>query len=150
MLPAQPRPAPDKIYIELLTPYRSKRDGHLVSPQTFEVAGFLISLIKRVENLRASHDPEMPGLDTRQLVAASNTMEMSDVNLRWIDWTRHSSRQKTHMKMGGVTGSFAISGDGLEDLCPLLALGQWLHAGKNTSFGLGQYRISPMDRGLNG
>jgi CRISPR/Cas system endoribonuclease Cas6 (RAMP superfamily) len=54
------------------------------------------------------------------------------------------------MKMGGVTGSFALSGDGLENLYPLLALGQWLHAGKNTSFGLGQYRMSVRDSGLNG
>jgi hypothetical protein len=135
---------PNRVRIELLTPYRSKRGGRLVTPKTFDGGGFLITLIKRLENLRATHDPAMPGLNTHQLVAASNTVEMSDVNLKWTDWTRHSSRQKTHMNMGGVTGSFTLYGVGLKALYPLLELGQWVHAGKNTSFGLGQYCAAPI------
>jgi hypothetical protein len=135
---------PNKVRIELLTPYRSKRDGRLVTPKTFDVGSFLISLIKRLENLRATHDPAMPDLNTHQLVAASGTIEMSDVDLKWTDWTRHSSRQKTHMNMGGVTGSFTLHGAGLKALYPLLELGQWVHTGKNTSFGLGHFCVTPI------
>ena len=138
---------PSKVRIELLTPYRSKRDGRLVTPKAFDAGGFLISLIKRLENLRGVHDPEMPEPNTRELVAASGTIEMSDANLKWTDWTRHSSRQQTHMNMGGVTGSFTLGGDGLETLYPLLELGQWVHTGKNTLFGLGQYRLTVEDSG---
>jgi hypothetical protein len=140
----------DKIRIQWLTPYRSRRDKHLVTPQTFDVRGFLITLIKRMENLRASHDPKMPALDTRQLMAATESIETSQEDLHWTDWPRLSPHQKINMHMGGVTGSFTFSGDGLKKLFPLLTLGQWVHAGKNTSFGLGRYRMSGIGSGGNG
>jgi hypothetical protein len=60
-----------------------------------------------------------------------------------MDWIRYSSRQAQEMHLGGVLGSYRISNAYLEPLWPLLYLGQWTHAGKNTSFGLGQYVIIP-------
>jgi CRISPR/Cas system endoribonuclease Cas6 (RAMP superfamily) len=43
--------------------------------------------------------------------------------------------------MGGLLGRFSLAGEGLEPFWPYLWLGQWTHAGKGTSMGLGQYRI---------
>jgi hypothetical protein len=42
---------------------------------------------------------------------------------------------------GGLLGQLRLSGPGVAPLWPLIALGQWLNLGKNTSFGLGRYRV---------
>lgn len=129
------------IKIRLITPYRSKLEGRLIGPDRFDPHNFISSLISRIERLRAQHDPESPPLPVADWIAASKTLRMERPQLRWNDIQRHSSRQKTDMNMGGVVGSFLLQGEALEQLLPVLELGQWLHAGKNTLFGLGQYRL---------
>jgi len=49
------------------------------------------------------------------------------------------------MKMGGFIGSITFEGD-LEPFLPFLLLGEYVHVGKGTSFGLGKYEIK--QRGL--
>jgi len=63
--------------------------------------------------------------------------------LHWFDWTRYSSRQQQPMTLGGVLGRWTLQGDPdtLAQIRPWLWLGQWLHVGKNTTMGLGQYQI---------
>ena len=58
----------------------------------------------------------------------------------WRDWRRYSSRQRQEMVLGGVVGEVALRGE-LAPFAELLAVGQWTHLGKNTSFGLGRYRL---------
>lgn len=43
--------------------------------------------------------------------------------------------------MGGLVGSFTPQASDLGPWWPILWIGQWLHAGKGTSMGLGKYRI---------
>ena len=44
------------------------------------------------------------------------------------------------MVLGGALGRWTLQGD-LAPFWPLLHLGQWLHVGKNATFGLGRYRM---------
>ena len=60
--------------------------------------------------------------------------------LEWRDWARYSGRQQRRMKLGGVTGSYEISGD-LAPFAPFLRAGELIHLGKNATLGLGAYRI---------
>lgn len=46
--------------------------------------------------------------------------------------------------MGGLVGSFALAGAALDRFWPLLWLGQWAHAGKGCSMGLGRYVLEPL------
>jgi CRISPR/Cas system endoribonuclease Cas6 (RAMP superfamily) len=44
------------------------------------------------------------------------------------------------MQLGGVIGEWTLEGD-LAPFWPYLHLGQWLHVGKNATFGLGHYQL---------
>ncbi|MEN8168229.1 MAG: CRISPR system precrRNA processing endoribonuclease RAMP protein Cas6 [Pseudomonadota bacterium] len=134
---------PEQARIDLLTPYRGKRKGRLVTPASFDIQGFTVSLIRRIANLQRLHDPDYPPCDVPKLIHATADLSLTDANLKWREWTRHSSRQHTQMQMGGVVGGFSVSGEGLRQLWPGLQLGQWIQAGKNTLFGLGRYQIQP-------
>jgi len=57
--------------------------------------------------------------------------------LRWVDWTRHSSRQRQIMTLGGWLGSINIS-NASEVVVSSLELGEQIGLGKETVFGFGQ------------
>lgn len=59
------------------------------------------------------------------------------------DIDRHSSRQQTRMKLGGLLGRFTIEGD-TEPLRPWLELGVQLHVGKNASMGYGMFGVKSL------
>ena len=69
------------------------------------------------------------------------TVQFTSQQLKWFDWTRYSSRQHTEMNMGGLIGSVQLDMQDLDDFWPYLWLGQWTHAGKGTSMGMGAYTI---------
>lgn len=89
--------------------------------------------------------------DFRALVEHARRVAIRNAHLRWYDWTRYSSRQQTTMQMGGLLGELELNADGIEPFWPYLWLGQWTHAGKGASMGLGRYTIAgaglpPIDR----
>ncbi|NIR27856.1 MAG: CRISPR system precrRNA processing endoribonuclease RAMP protein Cas6 [Gammaproteobacteria bacterium] len=66
-------------------------------------------------------------------------------HLEWCDWSRHSTRQKARMQMGGLTGEIMVCLDGCEEasaLWPFLRLGALVHAGKGATMGLGRYDLA--------
>ena len=44
------------------------------------------------------------------------------------------------MKLGGIVGKASFSGN-IKEFLPLLKIGELVHIGKGTSFGLGKYEI---------
>jgi len=60
--------------------------------------------------------------------------------LRWHDWERYSTRQEEKMKLGGFMGRIDFSGD-FAPFWGYLVLGEIVHVGKGSSFGLGKYEI---------
>jgi len=44
------------------------------------------------------------------------------------------------MKLGGFLGNITFEGD-LKEFIPFIKLGEYIHIGKQTSFGLGKYEI---------
>jgi CRISPR/Cas system endoribonuclease Cas6 (RAMP superfamily) len=65
--------------------------------------------------------------------------------LRWVDWERYSARQDTRMTLGGFMGTATFAGE-LDVFMPLLRLGEVVHVGKGTAFGLGKYRLTGWPR----
>ena len=140
------RPAPEAVALEIHTPLRLRRDGRNVGPEDLRFADLFGNLLRRLSMLTYFHTDTPLETDFAALVAQARTVEWSDRALAWRDWTRYSSRQQTTMQMGGVTGRLAVDLVGHERLWPYLWLGQWTHAGKGTSMGLGRYTVTTPDQ----
>ncbi len=145
----------DEITISFDTPARIKADDRLSSDIPFNL------LIKRLSEraflLAHFHCGAEMG-NYEEYAKGSETVETVSNKLRWIDWERYSTRQQTKMKFGGWVGEITYRGD-FQKFLPLLRLGEHIHVGKATTFGLGRYRItahppspnpSHQERGTNG
>lgn len=145
-----PRPAevpllpacPEQIRVELLTPLRLRCHGHHLTPETFTFGDLFANLLRRIALLSRAHGEGSLDVDFAALVRRARAVPLLEQQLHWQDWTRYSSRQQTLLQMGGLLGTFALDGAGLAPFWPWLWFGQWTHAGKGTSLGLGAYRLT--------
>lgn len=128
----------DVLTLNFMTPTRLKFDGRL--SETLEFHILLRNLLRRLSLLSYFHCGEELELDYRGLIEKSLDVRVKTSNLRWVDWERYSNRQDTRMMMGGFTGAVTFEGE-IEPFLPYLLLGEYLHVGKGTSFGLGKYQI---------
>jgi CRISPR-associated endoribonuclease Cas6 len=135
--------APSAIRLRFQTPLRLQRDERLVTPETFRFSDLFGPLLRRVSMLTYFHTDTPLETDFAGLMQQARRVEPREVKLAWKDWTRYSARQKTEMQMGGLVGEITIDLAEASPLWPYLWLGQWVHAGKGTSMGLGRYTIQP-------
>lgn len=134
-------PMPERIELTIHTPLRIKQNGHNLNPETFEFGAFFGNLLRRVSMLSYFHTDTPLETNFAELARQAKLITFSAKNLKWFDWKRYSSRQDTEMNMGGVIGSVGLDMQGMEAFWPYLWLGQWTHAGKGTSMGMGHYSI---------
>jgi len=135
-----PEPAPDTLTLTLQTPMRLQNNGQPIRPPALEARDLLVNLLRRTALVSEFHAGTRLDENYHELAQAAARIE-SEKGLTWRDWTRYSSRQKQEMTLGGVIGQWTLRGD-LQPFMPMLHLGQWLHIGKNASFGLGRYRLN--------
>ena len=128
----------DQLTVHLLTPTRITHKGQITDTLPFHL--FWRRLIGRISALAYFHCGESLDLDFKGLIAQAETVQTVQSKLRWHDWTRYSSRQNQKMQLGGLIGKATYAGD-LAVFLPFMALGRFLHVGKNATFGLGKYRI---------
>ena len=129
----------DAIRLRFLTPTRIRVEGDLQVGMSFEL--LVRNLLRRVSLLAAVHGHARLELDYRGLIALAGDVSMGKFGLRWHDWERYSNRQQTKMNLGGFIGEVGYLGESIKELLPLLAAGELLHVGSNTTFGLGRYEI---------
>ncbi|MBW1987846.1 MAG: CRISPR system precrRNA processing endoribonuclease RAMP protein Cas6 [Deltaproteobacteria bacterium] len=79
-------------------------------------------------------------LDFQGLRSAAYEVQRVSTNLYWEDLRRFSNRQQRHTPLGGLRGEITFAGN-LAPFWPFLCLGEQVHVGKGTSFGLGQYQL---------
>jgi hypothetical protein len=126
--------------LSIVTPLRLQDNGHPAAGEALSARRLVTALIRRAALLFEFH-AGLPGLgaSARELARHAETLA-SEQDLAWHDWTRYSSRQQRQMTLGGMLGTWTLHGD-LAPVLPWLWLGQWLHAGKNASMGMGCYRL---------
>jgi hypothetical protein len=132
-------PLGDKLDLLFLNPTRLKFRGELVSDPPFHV--LLRNLIRRIDLLSEVHGEGSLGLDAPALIEKAQAITTEASNLHWLDWKRHSNRQKRSVKSGGFVGRVTYKGD-FTPFLSLLGAGRLTHVGKSTTFGLGAYQIA--------
>lgn len=128
----------DSVAIRFLTPTRLKYGEHLTSDLEFHI--LWRNLLRRLSALSYFHCGQQLECDFKGSIAHAQRVECTDRRIRWVDWERYSARQETAMLMGGFVGEATFKGD-LGEFLPALRLGEVVHVGKGTTFGLGQYRL---------
>lgn len=128
-----------EITLHFRTPLRLQDNGRAVPPDKLDAERLLMNLVRRISLLAEFHGHGAPDWDFKALKQAAIAVN-SEKHLKWQDWTRRSSRQQQTMQLGGAIGRWTLRGD-LTPFLPALYLGQWLHVGKETVFGLGRYTL---------
>jgi CRISPR-associated endoribonuclease Cas6 len=124
--------------LNFLTPTRITCEGQLHTAPDFHVV--IRNLLRRLSNLAYFHCGAELDLDFKGLIERAKSVETHNGHVQWRDWERYSARQDAKMKLGGFVGEAEYRGK-LSDFIPLINLGEKIHVGKATGFGLGRYEI---------
>lgn len=127
-----------QIKIKFLTPVRIILGGELTTKFDFNL--FITNLLRRISWLSIVHCNEELEFNHKNFIAYAKDIKIKERNIKWYDWERYSSRQGIRMKLGGFVGNITFEGD-LKEFLPFIKLGEYIHIGKQTSFGLGKYEI---------
>ena len=129
--------SPQRLTLVFCTPTRLKYQQRLRT----EAPAFHIIIRRLLDRLavfsQVYHDTPLR-LDTPAWKRQAESVRLVESHVQPYDWERYSQRQQTRMKLGGIVGTATYEGH-LAPFLPLLALGEWLHIGKGTTFGLGKY-----------
>lgn len=128
-------------HLRLLTPLRLKSFGTLEGNLNSRL--ILNSLVRRYRLLVDFYGDAPPVEEPHSLTQQTEAIECQ-TDLHYHDWLRYSSRQQQTMNLGGWMGTVTLRGDLSPFLMPL-AEGEWFHLGGKTSFGLGRYRLEPLE-----
>lgn len=129
----------EKITLTFLTPTRIKYEEQLAPIPEFHM--LIRSLLRRLSSLSYFHDGRRMETDFKGLIERAGAVRTMHKDLKWIDLPRYSARQQTTMMLGGFVGRMTFDGK-LTEFMPYLRLGEIVHIGKATSFGLGKYVIT--------
>ncbi len=136
-------PKDTQLTLRIHTPLRLQHQGQPLGVSQLTPRALVATVARRVALLMEFHAGQAHwGEAARQLIHASDTLTDTR-DLHWFDWTRYSSRQQQEMTLGGVLGHWTLHGspEQIAALTPWLWLGQWLHAGKNATMGMGAYTL---------
>lgn len=136
--PKHPRDGGPALGLRFLTPARLKYQRDLATRAEFPI--LIRNLLRRVSALSYFHCGVRLDMDFRGFLDRAASGRILHDETRWLDWERYSNRQETRMALGGLVGRITYTGD-LTQFLPLLVAGAYVHVGKATTFGLGQYVI---------
>jgi hypothetical protein len=126
--------------LQFLTPARIKHRAEYCRELDFKI--FIHNLLKKISVLDQVYCRGEDQSDIfRNLMKKAEEIRHHHRLLEWVDWERYSTRQKTDMLLGGLVGKITFTGE-LTEFYPYIKMGEYIHAGKNTGFGLGKYRIT--------
>jgi len=137
---------PAKVRIVFETPLRLRCQDRYLTPDRFSFVEFFRNLLGRLSLLKYFHSDEPLTVDFAGLISAASLINFTQMALRWRDWQRYSSRQKQKLQMGGLMGSADLDlTAAVAPFWPYLWIGQFIHAGKGTSMGLGKFRLESLN-----
>lgn len=129
-----------QLRLHLPTRLRLKANNR-IQRKTPDFQLFVTRLLGRIKTLENAYMEKRTDSDFYHgLIHQAKNIKVENSQIKWDDWNRFSGSQKKWMKFGGLMGDITYAGD-LEPFADVLKLGEWLHIGNKTSFGLGKYEI---------
>ena len=135
--------AEESLILRLETPLRLMSAGKLLSRKTLTADALARALLRRIHQVNQSY-LHQPVPDWRKFQSWFASVKLKAV-LQPLALSRYSSRQQQTMRLNGYLGEIHLQGVPRE-LRRWLVLGQYLHLGKNSVLGLGQYRLDYLRR----
>ena len=134
---------PQEIALQFTTPIRVKYQGQILHHSVNDLTFWLNQISRRFVQLSQYWSVDSPEhvdsfYDDWKSRVPVNIELKSD--LYFEDWQRFSKKQKEALPFGGLMGQLSAYGE-LSSLLPLLMIGERLHVGGKTTFGLGQYQL---------
>jgi hypothetical protein len=161
------------IVLKLLTPTHLVLDGRVDHDLKFTTV--MESLLRRIKLLQYFHclDRHVDGSpdnlssaqesiesrngggeltleEVHQLLSIADQVETAGQNIRWTGKPRKSGHTGDPMTLSGFTGEIEYrfpSQEALAAVAPYLRLGEFIHIGKHTSFGLGKIQLDGSSEG---
>ncbi len=130
-----------EIALQLITPLRMKHQGKIVQQTAPPLEFFLGQIQRRLILLSKFWVMDEPLLfnEIKQQVPLLGAFK-STAHCYFEDWKRYSLKEQKSLPFGGLKGQFSFCGEVIEAL-PLLIIGEQLHIGGKTTFGLGKYQL---------
>ena len=104
------------------------------------------SLIRRFSLLSFFHCRNRLPSEVFAIEKEADDVRIRENRLAWKRLERYSSRQDSHVSLGGFTGMISYEGD-IGRFLPFIEIGQLIGVGKGTVFGLGRYEIKKPGQG---
>jgi CRISPR-associated endoribonuclease Cas6 len=124
--------------ISLETPLRLKYKQRFQKHITFQM--IVSNLLRRVYLLANHYCGGPTSVDMKELIEKSKKEVLINSEIYWHQQERYSYRQNRGISMAGVSGTLEFEGD-FRPFIGFLRIGEYLHLGKGTSFGLGKIKI---------
>jgi len=127
------------IDIQWVTPGRVKFDRRFQKFISFEI--IMRNLLRRIQLLTALYCGGPERVDFKDLIALAAGVKSMVSDIHWEQQVRYSYRQDKTIGLGGVMGTLRFKGN-IEPFMPYLKLGEYLHVGKSTAYGLGKFTVN--------
>ena len=124
--------------LNFLTPTKIRIKKRYVIIPTFE--NIIIILTRRLNNLLRFHCGVDEEWNFRKLKDEASKIKTKSHLISWVEYDRYSRRKKARDKTEGFVGEITFTGS-FKSFIPFLKLGELLHLGKGTTWGMGKYRI---------
>lgn len=124
--------------IEFISPARIERRGEFQTAPGFQ--DIIKSCAMRYLNLERAYSKEKTEFSSRakEIIESAGDVKTEECAFQWNRKERFSSRQKTKISAGGITGRAVYSGE-TGKFAGLLEFGSRAGIGKNTAFGCGRF-----------
>jgi len=137
--------SPDRlthIKVEFVTPTELKSGSELAAEPEFP--GLFARVRDRVSTLRTLYGGGAVTVDFLALAESARGVIMESCQVRRVDRVRQSSRTGQSFRLGGFVGEAIYSGH-LAEFWPWLQAGEWTGVGRQTVWGKGQIRVTPLE-----
>jgi hypothetical protein len=130
----------EHVTLELLTPLRVKKYGsYQDTGERMEFVTLMDLLLGRIQALTLFHCGGQ-WVPSERLRGKARNVRMVDKNLHLQRLERYSNRRQQKLPMHGILGTMTFAGE-LAEFLPLLRMGEYIHIGSGTAFGLGHYQM---------